>query len=78
MDNSCEEQLHLWNEVTRAGEAYSRAAKALRAARHGDHAMALDNAEQTSSKCGKARRALQAHILKHRCWKRPAVSSGAS
>jgi len=70
MDNSCEEQLHLRNEVTRAGEAYSRAVKALRAARHGDHAMALDIAEQTSSKCGKARpvRVNEFETLLQRIW----------
>ena len=63
----CKEKSRLANEFTRTAEAYSKAAKALRAKMGGDVIKVLDDLKQTNDECGKARRALQAHIVKHRC-----------
>ena len=63
----CEEKIRLAGEFTCTAEAYSGAAKALQEAIHYDIVKALDDVERTRIECGKARRALQAHMLKHRC-----------
>jgi hypothetical protein len=63
----CEEKSRLAGEFTRAAEAYSDAAKALPASIHCDVTRVLDECERTRNECGKARRALQAHMLEHRC-----------
>ena len=63
----CKEKSRLADELTRAAEAYSKSGKALRAKTDGDVSKVLDDLKQTYDECSKARRALQAHILKHRC-----------
>ena len=63
----CEEKSRLADEFIRTSEAYSNTAKALRAAIHADYTKALDDIRETSIHCGNALRALQAHIMKHRC-----------
>jgi hypothetical protein len=67
MADHCEEKRRLAAEFTLAAEAYARAAKAVKAAIHGDLTKALHDAHQAHGECGKTRRALQAHMLKHRC-----------
>ena len=63
----CHAKRHLSEELAHAAEASASAAKALRTALHDKQTQAMEDAERTSKACGKARRALQAHILKHRC-----------
>ena len=63
----CEDRNRLADELARAVKASATAVKALRVAKREKHTQALDDAERTGNEVGKARRALQAHILKHRC-----------
>jgi hypothetical protein len=67
MVEHCKEKSRLAGEFTRAAEAYSRAAKELQAAIHGDLTKALEDIQRASLDCAKARRALQTHMLEHRC-----------
>lgn len=63
----CQEKSRLAGEFARAAESYSNAASALRAAIHRDHLKILEEISAAHDECAKARRALQSHILKHRC-----------
>jgi hypothetical protein len=64
----CKEKSRLAEAFARAAEAYSKAAKALQAnMRRGDVSKILEDIHRTSGECGKARRALQEHIVKHHC-----------
>jgi hypothetical protein len=64
---SCAEKLRLESEFARVAAAYSRAAEALRAAIRGDATKALEEILQARKACRAARRALQSHVISHRC-----------
>jgi len=62
----CAEKARLAEEFTRAAEAYATAARGLRMI-IGDTVPVLEKIEKARIDCQKTRRALQAHMVKHRC-----------
>lgn len=64
----CEEKRRLAEQFTLAAEAYANAARKFRDTINGGNPTAPDaDIGETRSECAKARRALHAHIVKHRC-----------
>ena len=62
----CAEKARLAEEFTRAAETYAKAAKDLRTVIR-DKVPVLEEIERARIHCQKARRALHAHMVKHRC-----------
>ena len=64
----CLEKSRLADEFARAAETYANAAKQFREALTRSGKDPMGDLERTRIDCSKARRALQAHIIKHRCY----------